>query len=270
MSTAIAKPMRAPASNGLRLILKLVAALFAAAFIAGGALTLLNLLSHHSFTVRSSYSGVRSLTIDSGGGDVRLTSAPAGAQLTAVARVSEDLETPRRGTALNGSGLLRLSGHCSVLMSIYCSVDYTVAVPAGVSVNAASGAGDITASGLTTTKPLSLQSGAGDVDAFGISAPVVHLNAAAGDITARLTTPPRYLDASSGVGDIILTVPNVPYDVTASAGAGEVSDQGLRIDPSSPRRLEVTAGAGSITIGTSSSQPPGRPATPKSPPPPGL
>ena len=269
MSTAIATPTPVPTNAGVRLILKLIAALFAAAFIAWGAITLLNLMAHHTFTARSSYAGVRSLTVNSGDGDVQLKSAPAATRLRIVERVSEDLETPRRYYALSGSGLLSLNGHCNILMSIYCSVDYAITVPSGVSVHVRSGAGDLTATGLTTTSPFSLESGEGDVKALGISAPTVHLDAGAGDITARLTTPPRYLEASSGAGDITITVPNVTYDVTASSGAGTVSDQGLRTDPSSPRRINVSAGAGDITIRAASSLPPGRPAQPKLPPRPG-
>jgi|GEM_PF-3106143 len=248
MSTAIAAQTPAPTRPWLRLVLKLIAALFAAASIAGGALTLLNLMARHTFTVRGSYAGVRSLSIDSGSGNVSLTGAPRGARVTAVEHVTEDLQTPRRTATLEGSGLLALGGHCSFLMSIECSVDYQIAVPPGVGVRASSGAGDVEARGLITTAAVSLHSGAGNVNAIGISAPSVHLDTGAGDITARLTTAPRDLEASSGAGSITLTVPNVTYDVNASSGAGTVSDHELRIDPRSPHRITVSSGAGDVTI----------------------
>jgi hypothetical protein len=248
MSTAIATQVPAPTPAPVRLVLKLIAALCAAAFIAGGTLTLLNLMARHTFTVRSSYAGVRSLNVGSGSGDVQLTSAPTGARLKTVEHVSEDLETPRRVSTLDGSRLLNLSEHCSILMSTECSVDYEITVPSGVGVRASSGTGDIKATGLVTTAALSLHSGAGNVTAIGISAPTVTLDSGAGDITARLTTPPRDLQASSGAGNITLTVPNVTYDVSASSGAGTVSDRDLQTDPNSPRRITVSTGSGDITI----------------------
>jgi hypothetical protein len=234
--------------------LKLIAALFAAAFIVGGTITLSNLMARATFTVYSSYAGVRSLNIDSDTGDVRLTSAPTGARLATVEHVTETLYTPRRRSTLERSGLLDLSAHCnallatSILLASECSVGYEVAIPSGVGVRASSGAGDIKATGLVTTAPISLHSGAGNVNAVGISAPTVQLDTGAGDITAQLTTPPRDLWASSGAGDINLTVPNVTYDLSANSGVGTVSHQGLRIDPNSPRRINVSAGAGDITI----------------------
>ena len=66
MSTAIATPAPAPTPAPVRLVLKLIAALLAAAFIVGGTLTLSNLMARDTFTVDSSYAGVRSLNIDSG------------------------------------------------------------------------------------------------------------------------------------------------------------------------------------------------------------
>jgi len=216
MSATIATQPPASTSVGVRLVLRFIVALFAAVFIAGGALALLNLISRHTFTVRSSYLGVRSLNLDSGTGDVQLSGVSTSARLIAVEHVTEDLETPQRVAMFDGSRLLKLGDHCSLLMSIECSVDYDIAVPSGVGVRASSGAGDIIATGLTTTTAISLHSGAGDVNVTGISAPTVHIDTGAGNITARLTTPPTDLQASSGAGDIVLTVPNVTYDLSRS------------------------------------------------------
>lgn len=248
--TSVAGAVQSPTGSraGLRLGLKVIAGLFAAAFIAAGALALLNLMARHTFTAQRSYVGVRSLSVDSDNGNVRLLSAPRGAPLGLVERVTEDLQTPRRTATLGRSGQLELHGHCNFLMSIECSVAYSIAVPAGVGVRVNSGAGDLDASGLTATAPITLASGAGNVTARGISAPSVHLDTGAGDITAQLSTAPRDLEASSGAGNITITVPNVPYDVSASSGAGNVSDNGLRIDKRSPHRINVSAGAGDVTI----------------------
>ncbi len=131
MSTAIAMPTPPATNTGLRLILKLVAALVAAAFVAAGAITLLNLMARHTFTVRSSYAGVRSLTVNSADGDVQLKRAPAGTELRTVEHVSEDLETPRRDAGLSGSGLLSLTGDGNEMTTFEVIVLFVIACVLG-------------------------------------------------------------------------------------------------------------------------------------------
>jgi hypothetical protein len=76
----------------------------------------------------------------------------------------------------------------------------------------------------------------------------VRLSSGAGDIHALLLRPAEHLEASSGAGDIVLTVPNLAYAVTTSSGAGSITDSSLSIDPSSPRRINASTGAGDVTI----------------------
>lgn len=247
MTTATVTEPHRP-SRALRpLILSAIGALLAVAVIADGAFTLLDLGARHTFVTRSSYAGVRSLRVDVDKADVRLMAAPAGARLTVVAHVTDALDRPRR-IATSSAGRLHLEQSCPLTFSVVCAVTYDIAVPSGVVVVVRSGDGNVTATGLATTSTVSLSSGDGDITATGLRATRVRLNSGNGTIDAQLAKAPEQLQASSGDGDIRLTVPNVPYAVHAGSGAGSVSDDALQINPASPRSIDATSGAGSVTI----------------------
>lgn len=238
---------RPPARTLGRRALTLLGALIALAMIGFGALDLLDLAASHSFTAGGRYTGVRSLVIESGSGDIHLVGAPEGSSLMVSEHVEEGLSKPHREARRSTTGALRLHASCSLLSQ--CGVSYDVSVPDGVTVDARSGAGNVTASGLATKQgSLQLRSGAGDVTATRLSAHTVKLSSGAGDITAQLTNPADLLTASSGAGDLRLRVPNVPYAVNASSGAGSVSDHSLRIDPSATHAISASSGAGDVTI----------------------
>jgi hypothetical protein len=246
MTTATQTTPRTPAS--IRLVLLVVAALAGASLVGLGALTLLDLASRHTFVTRSGYAGVRALYIDEGSGDISLTGAPAGSDVTVVANVTEGLATPSRHASLDPGGALHLTTHCPGLLGLECQVDYHVTVPPGITVHANSGAGSVVASDITTSSQLRLESGAGDVTATGVSAPMITLDSGAGDVRAQLRTAAQHLEATSGAGDVTLTVPDERYAVQASSGAGTVSDSSIRIDPSSPRTIHASSGAGDVRI----------------------
>ncbi len=218
-----------------------------AVLIAYGAFTLIDLGSRHSFEVRANYGAVRSLEVD-GTGDVHLIGAPAGSGVGVIEHVTEGLVTPHREAVRATGGVLHLASSCSTFFDHSCGVSYTIAVPPGVTITADSGDGNVDTHGLIVTGQLKLSSGNGDVDAVGINAGNVKLESGNGDVNARLTRAPARLEASSGNGDVNLTVPNTTYAVHASSGNGSVSDQTLRIDPSSPRTIVASSGNGDVTI----------------------
>lgn len=233
--------------RALRIALTVIGALIATGVIAAGAATLLDHAARHTFAVSSAYPGVRSLVVNAGGGDVHLTSAPAGAALTVVAHVTEGLQTPSRSATLDGAGVLHLKEGCNLWFGTECDVSYDIGVPSGVGVIATSG-GDVIATDLTTSQPIHLSSGGGEIHATRLSSPSVKLDTGAGDVQAQLNSPPRNLEARSGAGDVTITVPDVAYSVHASSRAGSVSDSSLRIDPASSRRIDASSGAGDVTI----------------------
>lgn len=259
-----------PSRSPLRGVLIVAGAALAAAFVAGGAFTIADLASHHSFDVRASYPGVRSLIVDDSGGGVVLTGASAGTRLTVTEHVSEGLTAPTR-TAVASGGVLRLAAHCPGF-GVTCGVSYAVTVPAGIPIVASSGAGKLTASGLAAAAALtlstgsgdvvvsdvssrgalSLTSGDGDITASRITAPRIRLTTGDGDLSADLAALPPAgalsLAASSGDGDVVIGVPPAAYAVRATSGDGDVSDQALRIDPASPLKIDASSGDGDVTI----------------------
>ncbi len=247
---ALADPTIAPSPTNLllRVTLTLAAALVAAALVAYGAITLLDLAARHTFDLRITYADVSSLKLDADTGDVHLESWPISGQLIVDTHVTEGLWTPRRQSVRNRAGALALSSSCSPVFGTECGADYTISVPAGIAVNASTGDGDLDAQDLSTTAPLRLSSSNGNVTALRIAAGSVSLQSGNGDVTAQLTNPASQLTATSGNGDVTLTVPNTSYAVHASSGDGTVSDQTLRIDPSSPRRISASSGNGDVTI----------------------
>ena len=243
--TAASPPLTRPA---VRVVLWLLSWAVAAALVLGGAYSLLDVGARHTFTVRLAYTGVRSLVVVDGTGNVDLTGAPAGGAVVVSEPVTQGLSTPRREAARGRGGVLRLTASCHPLLTPECNVGYEIAVPSGIAVAASSGDGDVSARDLVSTARVDLSSGAGDVSAGRLSAPDVRLSSGAGDVHADLLGNLSRLVASSGAGDVSLTVPNAVYRVNATSGAGSVSDQGLRQDPASPRVIIATSGAGDVTI----------------------
>lgn len=244
-----------------------VAAGALALFLVGlGAFGLLDLASRNTIVERTSYPDVRSLEV-SDASDLRLTSAPAGARLEVVARVTEGLRSPDRTLAQDADGTLRLSSSCSSLFTGQCGVRYDIRVPAGTSVRARTSAGDIDAEELRSTLPVMLRSlagditasdvtapaldlstSAGDIDAAGIRAPQVRVQSSAGDVRVELREAAGRLDAEASAGDIELIVPDEVYRLDAGANAGNVENSDLRTDPDSARVIRARTSAGDIRI----------------------
>ena len=212
----------------LRLTLTVGGALLLVFLIACGAYGLSDVAARHAYDVHASYASVQALKVDGGDGDVHLTAAPAGSAVVVVEHVTEGLTSPHSEAVRASGGVLRLSADCSFVFSNSCGASYTIAVPAGVTVDA--------------------HAGGGDVDADGISATSITLSSGNGDVNAMLTRPPVRLKASSGNGDVTLTVPNTTYAVHASSGNGNVSDGTLQIDPTAPRTITASSGNGDVTV----------------------
>jgi Toastrack DUF4097 len=211
----------------LRRSLIFVGAVVVVFAVLAGAFNLLALGARHTFAARSSYTGVRSLVLGSGDGDVHLTGAPSGSPVHVVAHVTESFAAPRRRALRPAAGALRLSYSCPGGIP-GCSVSYDVAVPAGVS--------------------LTVSAGDGTVDATGLNASHVSLESGNGNVSAVLSEPAASLRASSGNGTVTLVVPDVSYVVHASSGSGNVSERSLKFATHSTHRIDASSGNGDVTI----------------------
>lgn len=210
----------------VRRFLVLVGAAVVILLVAFGAFSLLAAGALHTFSVRSSYPGVRSIEVAGGDGDVHLTAVPAGSPVLVVSHVTEGFAAPHRQVLQPHPGALQISYNCGA--SVDCSVSYDITVPAGV--------------------PVTVNAGDGSVDATGLDSPHLRLQSGNGDVKATLSQPAVSLNASSGDGSVTLVVPDVSYAVRASSGNGSVNDQSLSIDPHSPRSIDASSGDGDVTI----------------------
>jgi hypothetical protein len=265
--STLAKP--APAYRtppAIRRALLAAAGLLALALVALGTYNLLDLAARHTTTQRATYDGVRALVID-GASDVSLTSAPAGAPVQVLARVTEGLRSPSRSAERGGDGTLTLSDSCPAFLGGQCGVSYEIRVPSGTLVRAEADAGDVVAENLVSTQPVELGSSAGDVTAIDVTAPSITLSSSAGDVEARrlsagridagssagdvllsLRTPAERLSAESSAGDVDIVVPDAVYRLDATTSAGDVDSGGIRTDPDSPRTISAHSSAGDVTV----------------------
>lgn len=250
----------------IRRALFLLAGLLAAALVAMGSYELLDHASRHTTTQRASYDGVRELVID-GASDVTLTSAPAGAPVQVLARVTEGLRSPSRTAERGPGGRLALSASCPGFLGGQCGVSYEIRVPSGTLVRAEADSGDVVAENLVSSQPVELGSSAGDVTAIGVEAPAIALSSSAGDVEGRalsaarieadssagdvllsLRTPAERLNAESSAGDVDVVVPDAVYRLDASSSAGDVDAARISTDPQSPRAITAHSSAGDVTV----------------------
>jgi len=205
---------------------------------------------------------VRAVVLDLDAGDVQVASTSADA-VSFVRRERSAFARPQVDQELR-DGVLRIRARCEEGVGP-CSVDLALRVPAGtdVRVRSTSGdvdldrlaagevdvesdAGDIEARRLEATRAR-LRSDAGDVELADVRATTLAVTTDAGDIEAEGLRAER-VEARTAAGDVELAVPAGRYAVAAEARAGEVDVAGVVQDPRAPRVLQVTTGAGDVTI----------------------
>jgi hypothetical protein len=212
----------------MRRVMIWVGGLFVVLAVAAGAFNLIALGARHTFSVRSTYRGIDSLLVDSGDGDVHLSTVRAGSPLVLVAHVTAGFSSPHRRVIEPSPGELVIGYSCPT--GVDCSVSYDVRVPAGI--------------------PVTATAGDGSVGATALASPRVRLQSGNGDVNASFSTPPTSLTANSGDGDVTLIVPDTTYDLRATSGNGSVSDQSISIDHHSSRRIVASSGNGDVTVTT--------------------
>jgi hypothetical protein len=223
-----------------------VGALLTLVFIAIGALLLLDVAARHTSATTTRYVNVRTLIVQTGAGDVSLTSAPAGGAVVVNTSQTKSLFKPKVRSRMTGAGTLVLTASCPNQLG--CGVRYDLSVPPDVAVRVSAGFGAIHATGLASTSSIQLGTTAGGIDANGLNAPDIRLSTGLGDLTAVVTEPTRRLTASTVAGGLSLTVPDVPYALHASSGVGHVSDGAVQVDRAATHSIDARSSLGNVTI----------------------
>ncbi|MEU1728077.1 DUF4097 family beta strand repeat-containing protein [Actinomadura sp. ATCC 39365] len=126
-----------------------------------------------------------------------------------------------------------------------CSVDYKIEVPRGLAVDLDSDSGDITLRALSGQLDARLDSG--DLEGSGMTGKKVFVKADSGNIELKYATALDSAELEAGSGDVVLKVPTGSYDVKTDVDSGDASVS-IKSDPSSPRKISLTAGSGNVTL----------------------
>jgi hypothetical protein len=245
MSTAPTRATaRVPLSRGRRIML-VVGGFFAVAVIAFGTWSVINLLGQTTTERKLTLTPTAGrLSVDTEG-DIRVEVGDV-TDVQVTERLRYGTGRPRVEETSGPDGL-RIRGHCSWYSSS-CSVDVLLTVPATLSLDLHSSAGDVTVSG-AGGGDLMVDSSAGDVRATGIRATRVVARSSAGDVRLGFAVPPSSVIAHSSAGDVEVRVPRVDggYRVEANSSAGD-RQVDVPTDPASARRIDVTSSAGDVKV----------------------
>lgn len=184
---------------------------------------------------------ISALSIDAGGGDVtvRAGGPPGTVDVTRKTRSATDLADL---AVTGGPNTPTLSLSCAT----GCDIDYEIRVPAGVTVTALTGSGDIELQG--NLGSVSLQTGSGDVEADIATTSSLTTRTGSGDVDLRFGSAPNLISAKSGSGDVDIQVPNGQrYDVDAQTGSGDTDIVVQRQDDAA-QRIQIETGSGDITV----------------------
>jgi hypothetical protein len=195
------------------------------------------------------------IEFDVDSGDITLTAGEPG-RVTVDRRVRWRKQEPRVDSTWDGD-TLRLSSDCHGRNN--CTVDYTVAVPAGVVVRAVTVDGKVSVSDLTGDLDLKNESGdinvgnsvgsvrirseAGNITGTGLRSPAVDVASTDGDVSLRFAAAPDTARVVLEAGAIDIAVPRAGtgvdgYGIHATTGDGERT---VTVDEDSTGRHSIFA-----------------------------
>jgi hypothetical protein len=188
---------------------------------------------------------VTAVVIDGGSGSIDVTGSPV-STVSVSQQVSYSGKPPAATHVLRGT-TLTLSYTCPTELA--CGISYTVRVPAGVAVSAATGAGAGTLTSLAGT--VTAHAGAGLITAVDLRSAVASFKSNAGGVVATFSVAPRSLTATTNVGPITLTVPgSVAYKISTHTLVG-ISTVTVRRGAGSAHSISASSDLGSISINPS-------------------
>jgi DUF4097 and DUF4098 domain-containing protein YvlB len=145
-----------------------------------------------------------------------------------------------------------------------CGYNYTLTVPAPMSVTASNTAGDISATNLDgptqftalagnisltgLSGPLQVTDEAGNVMATTLRSGASDITAGAGNVSVTFTAAPSQVSVHDSTGNIIAAVPtSASYHVVISVQYG-LSSSRVADDPTSPRVIALSVGMGNVSL----------------------
>ena len=254
-------------STGMRRTWIGAGAVMAVASLGWGTFQATSLLAFEREKFRTTFSStevaaVRAIDIDNAVGSVDLIGSDRN-DVAIDGKVIRGLSEPKHTERLNGD-TLEIDASCLNLSS-FCSVDYDIQVPRGVSVRVraagggvrvanVSGAQDLDSSGggvrvEGAVGDLRLRSSGGGITAIGLQSSTADADSSGGGVRLEFIDAPQTVKASSSGGGVTVVIPdtNVSYNVDASSRGGGVS-RDVRSDPESSRTISVHSSGGGVTV----------------------
>ncbi len=223
-----------------------VGSLMLAATVLWGALQVVGLIAREQSTeVVVVPEGITAIEFSVDHGSIRISTGPSDTT-TLTKQISEGLWPSSHSEELV-DGRLVVSASCSVLVSTWCSFDYDVEIPEGVSVVVRSGHGSVRVEG--GTGDLDVRTEHGSVRVDGVGEIDVIARTSHGDVRIATAEPPSRVEARTGHGDVDVVLPesDQAYHVDARTDHGDVVNA-IRSDPTSERVVIVRTGHGDATV----------------------
>jgi putative adhesin len=222
-STTYEPPPAQPSRSGARLALRIGA-------VITGLLIIVAALNLFSLTAGRSSSNIHrpfalsgtTLSIRAGSADVSLVPGGVnGIEVDRTARVphGQTMKEP----SLSGD-VLSLPADCSsrhLGWLWFCSVHYTIHVPAGLQLDVHADSGDLEATGIQASS-LGLHAGSGDIDVERVTSASVTADTGSGDVSGRRVSAGR-VTVKTGSGDVDLSFGQDPATVLARTGSGDMT-----------------------------------------------
>jgi Putative adhesin len=186
---------------------------------------------------------VTTLRVNADAATVNLTAQEGAAAIS----VTEQVHGATTTKAVNGTNAV-LTSRCpeGINFGNSCRVDYTVTVPAQVTVDIEGAAGDITLTGPLTNA--TVNTSAARITGTNLGAGTIQATTNAGQVDLTFATAPASVQVKTDAGQVTLTVPGADkYNVAVNTTIG-TQDVSVDKDPSSTHRIAVTATIGAVTI----------------------
>ena len=223
-----------------------IGAVFAVLVLGLGAFSLASWLALRTETQHQTYDhAITRLVIDGGTGDLTFSRGES-SSVVVDRRLTWSFWKPEITETWEGE-TLRVTTRCPPINAgPNCSVDYVIALPDGVDVEAYTGTGDVSVSDLRGD--VRVTTGTGDITAAGLTSTDVDVQSGTGDVTLRFGNAPRTVQADTGTGNVRITVPPGDlYQVNGDSGTGDLRVR-LVHDPSASRQITVHTGTGDIDV----------------------
>jgi hypothetical protein len=202
------------------------AVLLALAACAGAAFAVNQAFSKTDTTKRTITEPVRAVVIDADAGDVRLVRGTGAIHVTAT---REYVFAKPHVTHVVEDGVLRLKSACGRAFVFDCDTHFRVEIPAGVSVN--------------------VETSAGDVDGVALDSGDVRIETKSGDIDLGFVDQPDRVDALTTAGDVALGVPGGTYAIDVHTDLGDSDVDGLVVDERARRSITIRTQVGDVRVG---------------------